>query len=276
MPMTFRRWPFVALCLALLAALGWTPLAAPAAAPAEQKGLIGPEIQPFQSARFDLRGFVKIDGITVDLTGEGAMAPPDRSSGTYKIGPFTLETVAIQPAVFFRTRFDPEWTSDTAPSELPFYVGPAALAEFVPKGGYSVIGQERIDGKLTTHWSTDLDLSVLLSLAELTSDVDAEVRDAIRSVRATLEVWVANDDRMIDRERVLLTWITPAIEPNGEPLPSSFDVTMNYTRHNQPVSIEPPAPSPSRRPTFNFPRVRALVETLLGRQPLSPAVPSGM
>lgn len=267
-----RRGPLVALCIAVLSALAWGPVSAPAAAPTEQKGLDGPEIQPFQSARFDLRGFVKVDGITIDLSGEGAMAPPDRSNGTYKIGPFTLESVAIRPTVFFRTRFDPEWTSDSTPGELPFYVGPAALAEFVPKGGYSVLGQDRVDGKLATHWSTELDLALLLALADLASDFnDADVREALGTVRAALEVWVGNEDRMVYRERLLLTWITPAIEPNGDPLPSSIDITLNYTRLNQPVSIEAPVPTPRRRPAFDFPRLRAIGETLLSRQTLQPA-----
>src|SRR5436305_12357567 len=71
-----------------------------------------PEIRPFSSAHFGLAGTVKIDGVTVDVLGEGDLAPPDRQKSSFKVGPFTAEVVMVGNSVFTRTRFDPRWSRE--------------------------------------------------------------------------------------------------------------------------------------------------------------------
>lgn len=269
-----RQIAAVAVCAALLVTVGGP--SALAKQPLPPKGAGGPEIQPFNTARFDLRGFVKVDGITVDLSGEGLLAPPDRSSGTFKLGPITLETVVVRPSVYARTRFDPEWEASEIPAELPFVVSPATGSDFLALGPYSLAGQERIDGRLTTRWSADMDLSGLAELMSLLPTED--VGDILRTLRGSMDVWVGNDDRLLYRERLLMTMIVPAIEPDGDPLPATLDITTTYSRHNQPVSIQAPDAAPRPLPTLPlFPRLRAgytgIMKALI-REPVPAASPA--
>lgn len=265
------RWSVVALVAASLALVGWGP----AAAPAEQKGPNGPEIAAFQSANFEMSGFFKLDGITVDLTGTGLMAPPDRSSATYKIGPFTLESIVANSRMYTRTRYDPEWTSQDVPAEIPMTIGPASSADYLPKGPYQLLGQERVDGKLVSHWSSELDMGLLLALSELGGNTDDNVRAALKSLKATLEVWVGNDDRQLYKERVLMTLTIPAIEPGGEPVPGTLDLSVLYSKHNQPVTIEPPVRDSGRR-RAGLPQVQGLLKSLMSSAQTGGVTPAGI
>jgi len=268
------RIVLVAVCAALALTIGGP--AALAKQPLPPKGAGGPEIQPFSTARFDLRGFIKVDGITIDLTGEGLMAPPDRSSGAFKLGPLTIETVVVRPTAYARTRFDPEWEAQEFPEEVPFVVSPASGSDLLALGAYTLAGQERIDGRLTTRWSADMDLSGLVELTELLP-ID-EAASVLRSIRGSLDVWVGNDDRLLYRERLIVTMVLPAIEPDGDPLPTTLDLTTTYSRHNQPVSIQAPDVAPRPLPTFPlFPRLRASysgVMKALIREALPAATPT--
>jgi len=69
-----------------------------------------PDIQPFKSAHFGLAGAVKLDGVTIDVLGEGDIAPPDRQRSAFKFGPLTAEVIVIGDAVYTRTRFDRRWS----------------------------------------------------------------------------------------------------------------------------------------------------------------------
>src|ERR1700754_2424367 len=70
-------------------------------APAAQS----PDIRPFTSAHFGLAGTAKMDGITVDILGEGDLATPDKQRSSFKFGPFTAEVVMVGDNVFTRSRF---------------------------------------------------------------------------------------------------------------------------------------------------------------------------
>ena len=254
-------WP-VAVVVAITLAVGGFAAPMTLAGPADQKAVSAPEIATFQSARFNLTGFLKVDGITVDVTGLGSLAPPDKSAATYKLGPITLETVTIGEAFYGRSRFDPAWEVLEAPVEFPVNVGPIVHSDMLPKGPFSLQSQERVDGKLTTKWSSQLDLGLLLSLSELSPTEEPEVRDALKSLKATLDVWVGNDDQQLYKERILFTFTVPPIEPQGDPLPGAIDMTIQYSAHNQPVSIEAPViERPTRRP-LNFPKLQTLIQTV--------------
>ncbi|MFN0070007.1 MAG: hypothetical protein ACKVVP_00785 [Chloroflexota bacterium] len=251
------RWQVAAVTAVLLSVAVVAPNTL-LAGPVDQKGTSSPDIAPFQSAQFDLKGFVRLDGITVDVSGQGSLAPPDRSAGTYKFGPFTLETVTIGSTVYARSRFEPRWEAQEIPSELPVNVGPIVASDIFPKGPYTLQGQERVDGKLTTRWSTDLDLGLLLALSEFSPTSDDNVRDALKSLKANLEVWVGNDDRLLYKERVVFTFTVPAIEPQGDPLPGTIDLAMTYSKHNQPVTIQSPVSDEPRRRNVTFPKLQSL------------------
>jgi len=256
--------PLAAVFAAIIAIVGLAP-ATLFAGPMEQKAVSGPDIVPFQSAQFDLNGFFKVDGITVDVTGQGSLAPPDKSAGTYKIGPLSLETITANNTFYARSKFDPKWEEQEIPPEVPLNVGPIVLSDVLPKGPYSVQGQERVDGKLTTKWSTQLDLGLLLALSELSPDDDQTVRDALKSLKGNLEVWVGNDDSQLYKERVVFTFTVPAIEPGGDSLPGTIDMTIQYSKHNQPVAIQAPVTDRSvRRPGLTFPKIQSLVKSLEG------------
>ena len=253
-------WP-VAVIVALTLALGGFAVPMTLAGPADQKGGDAPDIAAFRSAKFNLTGFFKVDGITVDVSGQGSLAPPEKSAGTYKVGPITLETVTLGDQLYARSRFDPQWEVQEAPPGFPITAGPIVHSDVLPKGPYSIQGQERVDGKLTTKWSTDLDLNMLLALSELSPTDEPAVRDALRSLRATLDVWVGNDDRQLYKERILFTFTVPAIEPQGDPLPGAIDMTIQYSAHNQPVTIDAPVIERQRRGGLSFPKLQTFWQT---------------
>jgi hypothetical protein len=249
-------WP-VAVIVAVTLALGGFAAPTLQALPADQKGFSTPDIATFQSARFSLAGFVKLDGITVDVTGQGSLATPDKSAATYKLGPITLETVTLGDQFFARTRFDPEWEVQNTPPDFSTSIGPIVHSDVLPKGPYSLQGQERVDGKLTTRWSTELNTGLLAALSELSPTDEPAVRDALKSLKATLDVWVGNDDQQLYKERILITLMVPPIEPQGDPLPGTIDMTLQYSAHNQPVSIEAPVSDRPRR-GLSFPKLQTL------------------
>ena len=97
-----------------------------------------------------------------------------------------METITANNTFYARSKFDPKWEERGIPSELPLNVGPIVLSDVLPKGPYSVPGQERLDGKLTTKWSTELDLGLLLALSELSPNDDQTARDVLKSLNADL------------------------------------------------------------------------------------------
>src|SRR5689334_17732083 len=111
--------------LSVLLGVGREALAAESAesAPSEQT----PEIRPFTSAHFGLAGTVKVDGVTVDVLGEGDLAPPNRQKSSFKFGPLTAEVVMVGGAVYTRTRFDPRWSRQSSPE--PIMIGPISGSE---------------------------------------------------------------------------------------------------------------------------------------------------
>jgi hypothetical protein len=253
-------WPVAVVAALVLLVGGLAP--ATFARPVDQKGMGAPDVATFQSAKFDLNGFIKIDGITVDVTAEGSLAPPDRSAATYKVGPITLETVTVGKKLYGRSRFDPQWEEQEAPPEFPLSISPIVHSDVLPKGPFSVQGQERVNGKLTTRWSTELDLGPLLALSELSPTDDDVVRDALKSLKATLDVWVGNDDSQLYKERIIFTFTVPAIEPGGDPLPGTIDMAIQYSAHNQPVSIQAPVLETPMRRGLSFPNLQTLFQTV--------------
>ena len=118
----------------LLLALGGFAVPMTLAGPADQKGGDAPDIAAFRSAKFNLTGFFKVDGITVDVSGQGSLAPPEKSAGTYKFGPITLEMVTLGDQLYARSRFDPQWEVQEAPSGFPITAGPIVHSDVLPKG----------------------------------------------------------------------------------------------------------------------------------------------
>ena len=139
------------------------------------------------------------------------------------------------------------------------YVGPIAHADVLPKGPYSLKAQERVDGKLTTRWSSELDLGLLLALSELSPTDEPAVRDALKSLKGTLDVWVGNDDRQLYKEQIIFTFTVPAIEQGGDPLPGTIDMAIQYSAHDQPVSIQAPIMDRPTRRGLNFPKLQGLL-----------------
>src|SRR5439155_22156324 len=138
-----------------------------------------PEIRPFSSAHFGLVGTVKIDGVTVDVLGEGDLAPPDRQKSSFKFGPFTAEVVMVGNSVFTRTRFDPRWTRQASPE--PIAIGPISASEATALAKDTrLVGNEQVAGVATQHYSSTLDLSPLIEplLPEIS---DRDARAAARS-----------------------------------------------------------------------------------------------
>src|SRR4051794_41613801 len=116
----------IAAVVALTLVFGAGPLARTAEAaeaPAEQ----APDIQAFTSAHFGLSGAVKVDGVTVDVLGEGDLGVPDRQRSSFKFGPFTAEVIMIGDTVYTRSRFEPRWSRQTAPEAVT--VGPISSSE---------------------------------------------------------------------------------------------------------------------------------------------------
>ena len=226
------------MALTLLLAGGPAALAAEIAeAPGEQ----APDVRPFTSAHFGLSGSVKVDGVTVDVLGEGDLAMPDRQRSSFKFGPFTAEVVMIDGTVYTRTRFEPRWSRQTAPQ--PISVGPISASEYTRLGrDVRLIGTEVVGGTATEHYTSALDLSGLLEPI-LPSVDDRDVREALTSLRGTIDVWVGAQDRMVRQERLILTVRLPSIEPGGDPMMGAVDMTLAYSNLNQPVDIRDPARS---------------------------------
>jgi hypothetical protein len=223
--------------LALLFGVGQAALAAESAesAPGEQT----PEIRPFSSAHFGLVGTVKVDGVTVDVLGEGDLAPPDRQKSSFKFGPLTAEVIMADNAVFTRTRFDPRWSRQ--PSPEPITIGPISASEATQLAKDTrLVGNERVGDVATQHYTSSLDLQPLIGplLPEIS---DRDARAALATLKGTVDVWVGSDDRMVRQERMILTATLPSIEPGGDPMPGAIDLTIAYSKLNQPVQIAAPA-----------------------------------
>ncbi len=202
--------------LALFLGVGRVALAAEIAesAPTEQT----PEIRPFTSAHFGLVGTVKVDGVTVDVLGEGDLAPPDRQKSSFKFGPLTAEVVMVGNSVYTRTRFDPRWTRQSAPE--PIGIGPISASEATQIAKDTrLVGNERLGDVATQHYTSTLDLSPLIEplLPEIS---DRDARAALATLKGTVDV---------------------SIEPGGDPMPGAIDLTIAYSKLNEPVRIVEPA-----------------------------------
>jgi hypothetical protein len=204
-------------------------------APAAQ----APDIRSFTSAHFGLAGTARMDGITVDILGEGDLATPDKQKSSFKFGPFTAEVVMVGDNVFTRSRFEPRWSRQSSPGSVG--IGPISASETTRLGrDVRLIGTEQVSGVATEHYTSTLDLSPLIEpLLPVVSDRD--VRAAIASLNGTVDVWVGAQDRMVRQERLVLSVRLPSIEPNGDPMNATVDLTIGYSNLNQPVDIREPA-----------------------------------
>ena len=223
--------------LALLFGVGQVAFAAEIAesAPSEQT----PEIRPFTSAHFGMVGTVKVDGVTVDVLGEGDLAPPDRQKSSFKFGPLTAEVVMVGGTVYTRTRFDPRWSRQSAPEPVSF--GPISGSEVAQiTKDTRLVGNERVGDTAVQHYTSTLDLQPLIGplLPEIS---DRDARAALATVKGTVDVWVGSDDRMVRQERLILTATLPSIEPGGDPMPGAIDLTIAYSKLNEPVRIAEPS-----------------------------------
>jgi hypothetical protein len=229
----------IALVMALAFAFGIGRPAFAAAvaegAPVEQV----PEIRPFNTAHFGLSGFAKVDGVTVDIVGEGDLAVPDRQRSTFKFGPFTAEVIMVGRTVFTRTRFEPRWSREVSPEAVS--IGPISSSEVTQLGSdVRLIGTESVGGVATEHYTSTLDLSPLLEPL-LGAVTDRDVRATLRTLHGTVDVWVGAQDRMLRQERLILTVTLPSIEPGGDSMPGALDLTIAYSKLNEPVDIREPA-----------------------------------
>ena len=218
---------------------------APEEAPLQQ----APDIRAFSSAHYGLAGTVKFDGVTVDVLGEGDLALPDQQRGSFKFGPVTAEVVMTNENVYTRTRFEPTWSRQ--PASQPVQAGPISASEITRLGrDVRRIGTEQVGGVATEHFSTTIDFqSVLGPLLPVVDD--REVREALRTLTGTVDVWVGAQDRLVRQERVVMSIRLPAIEPGGDPTMATIDLTIAYSQLNQPVTITAPPrndPSPLRTP----------------------------
>ena len=224
-----------------------------AASPAEQ----APDIRPFTSAHFGMAGTVKVDGITVDILGEGDLGVPDRQRSSFKFGPFTAEVIMVGDTVYTRSRFEPRWSRQTAPEAIA--IGPISASEHTRLGrDAKLVGTEQVAGVATEHYTSPLDLAGIIEpLLPVVNDRDA--REALSSLKGTVDVWVGANDRMVRQERIILTVRLPAIEPGGDPMNGTLDLTIAYSNLNQPVDVKEPArtdnspivsPKPNVAPIF--------------------------
>jgi hypothetical protein len=216
-----------------------------------------PDIRSFTSAHFGLSGNVKMDGVTVDILGEGDLAVPDKQRSAFKFGPFTAEVVMVGDTVFTRSRFEPRWSRQSAPQ--PVGIGPISASETTRLGrDVRLIGTEQVAGVATEHYTSALDLAPLLEPI-LPAVADRDVREALASLKGTVDVWVGAQDRMVRQERLVMSIRLPSIEPAGDPMMATVDLTIAYSNLNQPVDIREPArndtsplttPRPSVAPVF--------------------------
>jgi hypothetical protein len=222
--------------LTLLVGVGKTVHAADVLeAPSAQE----PDIRPFTSAHFGLAGTARMDGITVDILGEGDLVVPDKQRSTFKFGPFTAEVVMIGDSVFTRSRFEPRWSRQGSPQ--PLGIGPISATETTRLGrDVRLVGNEQVAGVATEHYTSTLDLSPLLEPL-LPSVTDRDVRAALASLNGTVDVWVGAEDRMVRQERLVLSIRLPSIEPGGDPIMATVDLTIGYSNLNQPIDIREPS-----------------------------------
>jgi hypothetical protein len=228
----------IAAVVALTLLFGASPLALAADA-LEAPPAQAPEIRPFTSAHFGLAGNVKMDGITVDILGEGDLALPDKQRSSFKFGPFTAEVIMVGDSVFTRSRFEPRWSRQSSPG--PVGIGPISASETTRLGrDVRLVGTEQAAGVATEHYTSTLDLAPLLEPI-LPAVPDREAREAISSLQGTVDVWVGVQDRMVRQERLILSVKLPSIEPGGDPMMATVDLTIGYSNLNQPVDIREPA-----------------------------------
>jgi hypothetical protein len=235
--------------LALLLGVRPVALAAELAeAPADQ----APDIRPFTSAHFGMSGTVKVDGVTVDILGEGDLGIPDRQRSSFKFGPFTAEVIMIGDTVYTRSRFEPRWSRQVTPE--PVEIGPISASDSTRLSRDSkLVGTEQVGGVAAEHYTSNLDLSGLIEPI-LPAINDRDARAALSSLKGTVDVWVGTQDRMVRQERVILSVDLPPIEPNGDPTSGTMDLTIAYSNLNQPVDVRDPArndPSPLVTPKPN-------------------------
>jgi len=198
-----------------------------------------PEIRAFTSAHFGLAGVVKLDGITVDILAEGDLDVPERKRASVKVGPFTAEVVMTGDYVYTRTRFQPRWTREIAPD--PVSLPPISAGELTKLGPDTrLVGVEIVGGVTTQHYTSKLDLSDVVDPL-LPAVRSPQVRDTLQSINGTVDVWVGASDRMIRQERLIVNVTLPPIEPNGDPMPGTIDLTLAYSKLNEPVAITDPA-----------------------------------
>jgi hypothetical protein len=216
-----------------------------------------PEIRPFTSTHFGLAGTAKVDGITVDIIGEGDLAVPDKQRSSFKFGPFTAEVVMIDNTVYTRSRFEPRWTRQSAPEAVA--IGPISGSETTRLGrDVRLVGTEQVAGVATEHYTSTLDLRELLD--PLVPEIpDRDIRDALASLNGTVDVWVGAQDRMVRQERLVLSAQLPSIEPGGDKMTATVDLTIGYTNLNQPVDIHEPARTDTSPLTSPRPNVQPVV-----------------
>ena len=241
----------IAAVVSLTLLFGVVPLAHAAEA-LEAPSAQAPEIRPFTSAHFGLAGTVKMDGVTVDILGEGDLALPDKQRSTFKFGPLTAEVVMVGDAVYTRSRFEPRWSRQSSPGGVE--ISPISASEVTRLGrDVRMVGIESVGNVQTEHYTSTLDLSPLLEPL-LPVITEREVREAISTLRGTVDVWVGAQDRMVRQERLVLSMRLPAIEPGGDPITATVDLTIAYSNLNQPVEIREPSrndPSPLTSPRPN-------------------------
>jgi len=102
------------------------------------------------------------------------------------------------------------------------------------------VGTEQVGGVAVEHYTSPLDLSGLIEPI-LPFVNDRDVRDALTSLKGTVDVWIGAQDRMIRQERVILSVRLPSIEPAGDPMMGNMDLTIAYSNLNQAVDIRDPA-----------------------------------
>jgi hypothetical protein len=211
-----------------------------------------PDVRPFSTAHFEFVGTAKYDGITIDILGEGDLAPPDRQRSSFKFGPFTAEIIQIGGTVFTRTRFDRAWSRQEAPEVIT--VGPISSSDVARlERSVRLVGTEMVGDVAAEHYTAAVDLSA--AVQELAELGDARTRRALETLQGSVDVWVGAQDRRVRQERLLLSLTLPSIEPEGDDAPASLDLTIAYSRLDQTVAIDQPVrndPTPisSPRPTI--------------------------
>jgi hypothetical protein len=260
--------------LTLLLGVGRVALAAesPTGRPSAQ----APEIRPFSTAHFGMSGTARVDGVTVEILGEGDLAPPDRQRSSFKFGPFTAEVIMVGTTVYTRTRFEPRWSREVSPQ--PIDIGPLSGSELTQIGSDArLVGTEVVSGVQTQHYTSALDLSPLLEPL-LPAVSDRDVQAALRSLNGTVDVWVGTEDRMLRQERMILSANLPSIEPDGDPMTGTIDLTIGYSKLNEPVDIREPSrtdTSPLISPRPDIVPVTGPPGSSSTSRSTTPAAPSG-